>query len=728
MTKHQFFATAPMNMEPLLADELRRLGAQEVAQVRAGAGFSGTLESALRACLWSRVANRVLLTLSRFPAPDPQALYDGIRSIDWREHLDVDDTIAVSLSTSRSQITHSHYGALKVKDAIVDQFRERDGRRPTVQTERPDIHVNVYLLRDEATVSLDLSGESLHRRGYRQQATAAPMKENLAAAILLRAGWPDIAAAGGALLDPMCGSGTLPIEAAMIAADIAPGLLREYWGFTRWKQHDANAWNTLLDEARTRRDRGLSALPSIRGYDHDLSAVNIALANVERAGLHGHVHIEKRELEQCAPAGHAGTGLVVANPPYGERLGAGAGLDELYARLGHTLKENFPGWRAAVLTGNPELGKRLELRATRIHALYNGAIECKLLHFVITPEWFAQDPDRPRPIAADKRGGSAQMLANRLAKNRKRLGKWLRREGVSCYRLYDADLPEYALAIDIYENPEPETPPWIHVQEYAAPKSIDPRKARQRLREALGVIAEVLGTGQEQVFLKVRRPQKGTQQYEKLADTRRFHEVREGDCRLLVNFEDYLDTGLFLDHRITRKLLAELAGGKRFLNLFAYTGTGSVCAARGGAAATTTVDMSNTYLDWARRNMRLNGFVGDQHEFVQANCLEWLELAAGRDRYGLIFLDPPTFSTSARMQGTFDVQRDHATLINKTVELLEPGGLLVFSCNLRRFNLETAALPGLAVEDISRATLPRDFERNPKIHHCWKIRRQSGRR
>ena len=724
MTVYRCFATAPKNMESLLAEELRSLGIAEVFETRAGANFTASLAGAYKICLWSRTANRVLLELARFPAATPQALYEGVQAVPWQAHFDTHNSFAVTFATSQSRITHSHFGALKVKDAIVDQFRERTGSRPDVSVERPAIQLNVYLLRDQATLSLDLSGESLHRRGYRKAGVAAPLKENLAAAILLRARWPELAEQGGALVDPMCGSGTLPIEAALMAADSAPGLLREYWGFTAWKQHHANVWAALLDEARSRRSRGLARLPPIRGYDRDPGAVRTALDNVERAGLHGYVHIERRELEACAPAHAADTGLVVVNPPYGERLGSASELPALYARLGRTLKDRFQGWHAAVFTGNPDLGKHLGLRAKRLHTLYNGRIECRLLHFEVTPAWYYADRPHPHPLAAEARSEGAAMFANRLQKNLKHLGRWARREGIHCYRLYDADLPEYALAIDVYDAEQR----WIHAQEYQAPKSIDPRKARLRLREALGVILETLEISEEQLFFKVRRPQKGTAQYPRLASSGRFHPVQEGSCRFLVNFEDYLDTGLFLDHRPTRNLLAGLANGKHFLNLFAYTGTATVYAARGGARSTTSVDLSHSYLEWAKRNLALNGFTGPRHRFFQADCVRWLDEAAGKRRSGLIFLDPPTFSASKRMSGTFDVQRDHVALIHKTAMLLEADGTLIFSNNLRRFKMDLQALSDLAVEDITRVTLPKDFERNPRIHNCWKIRRDADSR
>jgi len=717
------FATAPKGFESLLAEELRALGAAEVRETRAGVGFRGDLALAYRACLWSRLANRILLPLEQFPAATPDALYAGVRAIDWSAHLGSGNTLAVEFHSSRSAITHSHFGALKVKDAIVDQFREHSGGRPSVATEEPDVRVNVYVQDDQATLSLDLSGESLHRRGYRVATVTAPLKENLAAAILVRANWPAIAAEGGVLVDLMCGSGTLPIEAALMAADIAPGLNRTYYGFLHWRGHDAALWETLLAEARARRDAGLQKLPPIRGYDRDPSAVRAAHANAACAGLSAQVHIERRELADCRAESIEHAGLVVANPPYGERLGEESELPALYKALGEALKRCCVGWQGAVFTGNPELGKVMGLRAHKLHTLWNGAIECKLLHFDIQESRFvsARSPaERVLRHAPAELTPGAQMFANRLRKNLKTLGKWARDEGLCCYRLYDADMPEYALAIDLYDGTER----WAHVQEYAAPRSIDPARARERLKEALSAIPGTLDLPVANIFLKVREKQKGKSQYERLDERGEFHEVREDGLKLLVNFTDYLDTGLFLDHRLTRRLLSERAKGKRFLNLFGYTGTATVHAAAGGARATTTVDMSRTYLDWAQRNLALNGFTGRHHELVQADVFAWLREERDR-RYGLIFLDPPTFSTSKRMQGTLDIQRDHVHLITASAALLEPGGELLFSCNFRRFRLDTEALAAFDIEDLTAATIPRDFARNPRIHQCYRLRRRS---
>lgn len=749
----EFFVTAARHLETLLAEELRALLAASptaaVVETRAGVQLTGSLADAYLVCLWSRIASRVLLPLARFPAADDAALYAGVQTIDWATHFTPAQTLAVQVDAVRSHLEHSHFAALRIKDAIVDQFRARGGARPSVSTTAPDIALRCQVFRDQASLALDLSGPALHRRGWRAAGAAAPLKETLAAAVLLRAGWPALAAAGAPLLDPMCGAGTLPIEAALIAADIAPGLLRPHWGFSAWRGHDRPTWEGLLAAARMRRAAGLARLGRtpgrIRGSDQDPTAVRAALANLTRAGLAGHVRIEPGALADCRPGPSQQPGLLVVNPPYGERLGAGDDLPALYAELGATLRAHFDGWQAAVLTGNPELGKRMRLRAQRLHTLYNGPIECRLLHFAISPA--AHVSDQPRPLPAAERGPGAQMLANRLRKNQKALGKWLRSEGIGCYRLYDADLPEYALAVDIYQVQAehradapitaPGTPltprPLTHVQEYAAPDSVDARAARRRLREALGVIGDHLGLGSDDLFFKVRRPQKGRDQYQRLGARGRLFEVAEDGLRLLVNLEDYLDTGLFLDHRETRRLLGRLASGQHLLNLFGYTGSATVHGAQGGARSTTTLDLSATYLHWARRNLALNGFTGPAHRLVQADCLEWLARAREeRGRYGLIFLDPPSFSTSKRMRGTFDVQRDQVALLRQTLDLLADDGTLIFSNNLRRFRLEQAALEAacagtrgrrrLVIEDISAQSIPRDFARQRAIHRCWLMR------
>ena len=381
----EFFATAPKGMENLLAGELTSFDALDVAVRRGGVSFRGPMETAYRACLWSRTANRILFPVGRFSAPTPEKLYDRIRKISWDHHLRANGTLAVDFFCSESRISHSQYGALKVKDAIVDQFREAYGERPSVDLKHPDLRVNVYLHRNQAVLSLDLSGESLHRRGYRREGTATPLKENLAAAILMRAGWPETFRSGGAFLDPMCGSGTLPIEAALMAADMAPGLLRDRFGFTAWRGHDRSLWERLRHEAEERRHKGLKNPVIIAGTDKDGEAMRTARAGARHFGLETFIRFSKQDISRAGPPARAEDqkGLIVINPPYGKRLGEAKSLEALYERLGRTLKKNFGGWRAAIFTGNPDLSRRIHLRAEKVYSLYNGPIKCALLIFKI---------------------------------------------------------------------------------------------------------------------------------------------------------------------------------------------------------------------------------------------------------------------------------------------------------------------------------------------------------
>ncbi|MDO9323031.1 MAG: bifunctional 23S rRNA (guanine(2069)-N(7))-methyltransferase RlmK/23S rRNA (guanine(2445)-N(2))-methyltransferase RlmL [Pseudomonas sp.] len=735
--RFELFLTCPKGLEALLAEEAAALGLEEVREHTSAIRGFADMTTAYRLCLWSRLANRVLLVLSRFAMKDADDLYDGILAIDWHEHLLPTGSLAVEFSGQGSGIDNTHFGALKVKDAIVDKLRNAAGDRPSIDKLNPDMRVHLRLDRGEAVLSLDLSGHSLHQRGYRLQQGAAPLKENLAAAILIRAGWPRIAAAGGALTDPMCGVGTFLVEAAMIAADIAPNLKRELWGFSAWLGHVPALWQRLHEEAVQRAEIGLAKPPLwIRGYEADPRLIQPGRNNVERAGLSNWIKIYQGELATFEPRPDQNqTGLVICNPPYGERLGDEASLLYLYQNLGERLRQACLNWEAAIFTGAPDLGKRMGIRSHKQYAFWNGALPCKLLLIKVSPEQFvtgerrtseqrqvereqlAIDGPSTEPVAAPvvaelaRLSEGGQMFANRLQKNLKLLGKWARREGVECYRVYDADMPEYAVAIDLYGD-------WVHVQEYAAPRTIEPEKAQARLFDALAAIPQALGVDKSKVVVKRRERQSGTKQYTRQAAQGLFREVNEGGVKLLVNLTDYLDTGLFLDHRPLRLRIQKEAAGKRFLNLFCYTATATVHAAKGGARSTTSVDLSKTYLDWARRNLSLNGF-SDKNKLEQGDVMAWL--AADRSEYDLIFIDPPTFSNSKRMEGIFDVQRDHVQLLDLAMTRLAPGGVLYFSNNFRKFILDEGLAARYGVEEISAKTLDPDYARNSKIHRAWRL-------
>ena len=722
MTDQAFFATAPNGMTDLLAMEIGQIGAANVKESRAGVYFEGTIETTYRVCLWSRLANRVLLPLASFPADSPEALYEGVREIDWRRHLDATNTLAVDTNVSSSNITHSHYAALKIKDAIVDSFSKRGGERPSVDVDNPDVRINCYLFKDHAELYLDLSGASLHQRNYRLESGDAPLKENLAAAILLRSRWPKVAADHGALVDLMCGSGTLVIEAALMAADIAPGLTRSEYGFLHWRQHQDAVWDRLLAEANYRREKGLEKLPVMLGFDCDRRVLERADRNAERAGVQDKVRFVYQNVEDFRHDFPA-KGLMVTNPPYGRRMSESGELPSLYRSLGEVMKVNLKGWKAAVFTEDQALGKHLGIRAEKLHTLFNGAISCKLIHFSIEQDQFFRDKRLPRRFSPDQLSEQAVMFRNRLSKNLKQIEKWARRETVTCYRVYDADLPDYSAAVDVYESSKVTGEKWICIQEYAAPSIIDPDKVKLRTSELVTVVQSVFDVDDDHLFYKTRARQRGENQYEKLEAEGRFCEVGEGSARLLVNFQDYLDTGLFLDHRSIRQTIFQEATGKNFLNLFAYTGAATVQAAKGGALSTTTVDMSRTYLDWAGRNLELNGITGKAHQLVQADCMKWLREQNGQ-QFDLIFLDPPTFSNSKRMSDALDVQKDHIFLIERSMSLLTRQGTLYFSTNLRNFKMDSGVAGKYMAENITDKTIGQDFKRRKNIHHCWRIAHQ----
>ncbi|MGA9332976.1 MAG: bifunctional 23S rRNA (guanine(2069)-N(7))-methyltransferase RlmK/23S rRNA (guanine(2445)-N(2))-methyltransferase RlmL [Rudaea sp.] len=704
-----FFASCPKGLEYLLVDELKALGASDVHEALAGVYFRGELDVGYRACLWLRLASRVLLPIAQFDAEDGDALYAGALSIDWSRQLDAQTTFAVAAVGKTRGVNHSQYAALRVKDAIVDQFRSNGDERPNVDTENPGLRVHVALRKGRAIVSIDLSGAPLHQRGYRQGKGVAPLKENLAAAMLIRAGWPAIHADGGGLVDPMCGSGTLLIEAALMAADVAPGLRRERFGFMGWRGHDAGLWKTLHDDSQSRATAGLQALrPVFFGFDHDAGVLNEAKRNAQFAQMSGFIHFGRQSLEHLhRPHELDRPGLVICNPPYGERMAADEDVVELYRLLGKKLKNEFSGWHASVITSDELLGRAIGLHAEKRYRLYNGALECALLNFDLAPR--ENEPRSPKPLSA-----GAQMVRNRIEKNYRHLRKRAEREGIECWRVYDADLPEYAAAVDLYRD-------HLHIQEYQAPASVDENLARTRIRELARVAGEVLGVPRDRIAVKTRRRGKGGEKYGRMDERGEFLEVGEGGLKFLVNLYDYLDTGLFLDHRPMRARVREMSRGKRVLNLFCYTGSVSVYAADGGAVETVSVDLSQTYLDWALRNLAANGFGEPQHKLVWSDALGYLQSHSAM--YDLIFVDPPTFSNSKRADD-FDVQRDHVRLLTLCGERLLPGGIILFSNNFRRFKLDESALPEFTIRDIGASTIPFDFERNARIHHAWELRKR----
>lgn len=712
-----FFASCSKGLEYLLADELLALGCSKASATVAGVNIEGSLVDAQRAVLWSRLASRVLWPLTDFDCPDYDALYTGVAAVSWQEHLSTGMTLAVDAHVSGTAITHAHYAAQRVKDAVVDRMREATGARPDVDLQAPDLRLNLVLRKGRAIVSVDLGGGPLHRRGWRREQGEAPLKETLAAGVLLRGGWPRLHAEGGGLLDPMCGSGTLLIEGALMAADVAPGLLRYGQNApSRWQGFDVPAWAALIDEARARESVGRAALQAVfSGSDSDPHAIRAATGNANNAGFGDRIRFQIHDL-RALPSQSRERGLVVCNPPYDARLAADPAL---YHALGDALRRTVPAWRASVLCGDAELAFATGLRAQKKYRFFNGALGCSLI--VCDPIAVSLSGAGEVPKLSE----GAQMVANRLRKNLRKLKAWREREQISCFRVYDADLPEYAAAIDVYVDADAPGQTWLHVQEYAAPAEIPPPLARRRLNALLAAAREVFVVSPARVALKTRRIGKGGSKYAELnsgrfGDGRDFLIVTEGRVRLRVNLFDHLDTGLFLDHRPLRLSIAEEAHDTRFLNLFGYTGTATVHAAVGGARTTTTVDLSTTYLQWCGDNLQENAIAGPKHRLVQADALQWLQ--ADHSQYDLIFCDPPTFSNSKRA-GDFDIQAVHVPLLRAAIARLAPDGVLYFSSNFRRFRFDTDAVSSFAqYEDITGQTIPADFARNRRVHRCWRLR------
>ncbi|MBK0079132.1 bifunctional 23S rRNA (guanine(2069)-N(7))-methyltransferase RlmK/23S rRNA (guanine(2445)-N(2))-methyltransferase RlmL [Kosakonia sp. S58] len=695
------FASTARGLEELLKTELEKLGALECRVVQGGVHFEGDTRLLYQSLMWSRLASRIMMPLGECKVYSDLDLYLGVQTINWTEIFNPGATFAVHFSGLNDEIRNSQYGALKVKDAIVDSFTRKNLPRPNVEREMPDLRINVWLNQETAHISLDLSGEGLHLRGYRDRTGIAPIKENLAAAIVMRSGWQP----GTPLLDPMCGSGTLLIEAAMAATDRAPGLHRGHWGFSGWAQHDDVIWGEVKADAQNRAREGLAAYESrFYGSDSDARVIENARKNARRAGIGELITFEAKDVAQLSnPLPQGPYGTVISNPPYGERLESEPALIALHSLLGRLLKAQFGGWNLSLFSASVDLLNCLQLRADRQFKAKNGPLDCVQKNYHLAEN-----------TGEAKAPAMAEDFANRLRKNVKKLEKWARQEGIECYRLYDADLPDYNVAVDRYAD-------WVVVQEYAAPKTIDAQKARQRLFDIIAATIHVLGIAPNKLVLKTRERQKGNNQYQKMNEKGDFIEVSEYNARLWVNLTDYLDTGLFLDHRIARRMLGQMSKGKDFLNLFAYTGSASVHAGLGGARSTTTVDMSRTYLEWAERNLRLNGLSGRAHRLIQADCLGWLQETD--EQFDLIFIDPPTFSNSKRMEESFDVQRDHMRLMEDLKRLMRKGGTIMFSNNKRGFRMDLDGLAklGLKAQEITQKTQSQDFARNRQIHNCWLI-------
>lgn len=708
--------------EQVLAQEAQTLGLQNPRVGVSVVSGTGDLNTAYQLCLYSRVASRVLWVLATGSIDSPQDLYDLLYAIEWDEHLSAEHTFAVHFNGIGQGINNTQFGAMKSKDAIVDRLRATLHRRPNIDNKNPDLSIDIHLRKGQITVALDLSGGALHQRGYRQAQGIAPLKESLAATLLYRANWAELAAEGYHFIDPLCGSATIAIEALLIAADIAPGLYRNRFGFEHWQSHIPAYWRQHLEHARQRQAQGLANLSNkFYAFDHHAPTLSHARQNLQNAGLAQYIHLEKRPLEQFrAQPSYGKKGLIATNPPYGERLGELHQLLALHATLGQSFKTFPDDWQMALISANSTMLKRLRLISAKSYQAYNGALESRIVIYqrANQPEPRSDNPQSILDPSTENTplntaSAQAQMFVNRLRKNLKTYRKQAEKHPTNAYRIYDQDLPEYAVAIDLYAD-------HAHVQEYAPPASIDPDKAQQRLLDILSVLPQILDIPASHIVLKTRQKQSGKAQYQKQQHENKTTPliVYENTAQYLINLHDYLDTGLFLDHRLLRQTLHQQAKNKRVLNLFCYTASASVQAALGGASYTTSVDLSPTYLEWAQRNFDLNQ-LSDRHRLHRADVMQWL--SESTSQFDLIFCDPPTFSNTKKEQRTFDVQSDHPTLIERCMARLAPNGILYFSNNYRGFKLAPQLEQRYRITNITPQTIDFDYKRRPKIHQAWRI-------
>jgi len=707
---YQFLALTSPGIEVLLFEEVKKLGGGSVVQKPEGVYFSASLEIGYHICLWTRLSSRILLKLGEGDANNKDELFIAASLINWSEIFTNKQTFSVDFVGQSEEIRNTQFGGLTVKDAIVDHYRDNDLDRPTVQKSNPDISFQARLLRNSVAIYLDFSGRGLFQRGYRQNSGVAPLKENLAAAIIQRSGW--LSDTSKPLLDPMCGSGTILIEAVSMAAGAAPSIDRQKWGFENWLNHNPTIWENVFEKAAEATHNGLANVKvKVFGNDIDSRVIYTAQQNARLAKIQQCIDFSCKDSSLLNNTfGKEGT--ILFNPPYGVRIGELPELVENFALFGKKIKTQFLNWRVAILTGNVELLSMLKLATFKRYKFKNGPLDCQFALYNIDEKQAGKDASNPNSDFEQKDSA----FANRLVKNKKGLKNWLKKEQIECYRLYDADIPEYNVAIDIYNE-------YVVIHEYAAPSTIDADKAAKRLQEVIYFAPKVLNIATSQVVLKTRAKQKGKNQYEKVDKSKQSIVVNEYGAKLKVNLWDYLDTGLFLDHRKTRQIVAQKTKNKTLLNLFAYTGSVSLQAALHGASEVTTVDMSKTYLDWAQDNFILNKLSGHKYQFIQADCLQWLK--NNKQAFDVVFIDPPTFSNSKRMDDSFDVQRDYVELIADGLTSLAEGGELIFTNNKRNFKMDVEAMTKLGVKavEITEQTRDKDFQRNKHIHNSWLITR-----
>lgn len=700
-----YIAIVAHGLEQVVFDEIKALGGQNINIVFAGVTFEAENHKAYELCLSSRFASRIVQILAVGTVKNDKDLYDLSYSLPWEKIFDSRNSFVIDFKGTNKSIKNSYYGALKLKDSIADRFLNIQNESINVDKETPDFRIHVRLIKNEVIIGFDMCGDPLHQRGYRSESGIAPLRETHAAALIEKSKWDE----EKFLMDPMCGSGTILIEAALQKKNIPVNFFRKKWGFQFLKNFDSNVLINLKENLKKSFINNFEE-KSIIGFDSSPKVINIAKKNARIAQVSDIIEFKVQNIDDLESIPNFNNGVIISNPPYGERMGTHTDLIKLYTKLGAKLKRYFGGSNAFIYSSNEDLLNCLGMRAFKSLKLRNGKLDCILKSYSIKAREYEEynegtsDNNANLNIAID--------FQNRLKKNIKLISKWAKLENVHAYRIYDADLPDYKVAIDKYND-------YFVVQEYAAPKKIDEKKAKRRLTDILRVLMEVTNSAPNKICLKHRERKSGKSQYEKISSNNNFMNITENNLKFMVNLHDYLDTGIFLDHRKTRQLIYRMSANKDVLNLFAYTGSASVYAAAGNAKSVVTVDMSKTYLDWSKSNMKMNGFIGSQYKFENENCMLWLQKSTMK--FDFIFIDPPTFSNSKKMENTFEVERDHVDLLLLASNCLKQDGVILFTNNKRNFKLNNELLNsnGLSAREITNSTIPEDFKRNKKIHNSW---------
>lgn len=703
-----FVSTCAAGLEDLVTDELTSFGAEISSSRKGEVRWSATLEAGYRTCLWSRFSSRLILVLSEFTIDTTDDLYEAATTITWEDHLSVDDSFAVDcVRTASGPVTNSMYGALRIKDGIVDRFRERHRIRPSVQTQRPNVRVYLQVHGTRALLGLDLSGEGLHRRGYRLDSGPAPLKENLAAAIMALSGWDG----KFPLIDPMCGSATLLIEAALMKADSAPGLGRSYFGLFGWRGHQKSVWDELVAEAL---DREASAReqkwPPLIGYDGNRSAIRAARKNIAQAGFADRILVAPQELHHLKN-NFGQAGFLVCNPPYGERLSDSQSVKHLYRHMGDLFQDQFPGWKMALFTAAPDYADRFKLHLDKSVKIFNGPLVCRL--FSGSPraasvpaalgEWQISK-------AVDQ--DSATELGNRLKKNHRKFHPWACDKKLDWYRLYDRDLPQFNVTIDV-------TPPRLHIREFPLPSGKDPRSAEERFREVTQTVRNLFAVSRDQVMVHRRVSSRKGQKNRTYRSKQT--EIREGKALFLLGGESDPETAFFPDQRFVRNYLGQVVDRGNFLSIFDTSGGSAISVALEGAITTTTLGVGARNVELLVNNFSRNGLHPDNHKAVTDSVMNWLK--RGRRQFDLIYICFRKKQYRQTNSSVFKVGSDHRFLIDRSIASLSESGRLVVSSLLPNFELDPAVMDAYRCRTMSKKLVSPDLTRGARNFRCWEIYR-----